>query len=376
MKKLIIMLLVVATLAAMTVNCFAASTAVTDLDLVYFDDFSDSKKQDYGYADNYIAEVEGDALFIQPVGSSYQNYLLPGAPEITGLDKMTVAYRFKYETLDSNKAIGICFSSDDQGNFYFAGINFMSTIVDVETEKGTGVKAFYAPITANKAVVEGKSTRRWQYQSLVPTPSSPVTPADFYMYNGDDWFTVIVELEVGKNPTYTFYTNDQKITTFGGDWHGGGSMPDGSDYEFATDAEFNLNGLLGFCRVGSGVYLDGVACYKNTGLDTNEIAAKLASEGGATGGDAPATEAPTTEAPVTEAPVTEAPTTDAPVTEAPATEAPETEAPATDAPATDAPATDAPTTEAPKDDKGCGGVIGVGAIVAILGTAVVLKKRD
>ena len=47
-----------------------------------------------------------------------------------------------------------------------------------------------------------------------------------------------------------------------------------------------------------------------------------------------------------------------------------------DAPATDAPATDAPTTDAPKDDKGCGGVIGIGAIVAILGTAVVLKKRD
>ena len=93
-------------------------------------------------------------------------------------------------------------------------------------------------------------------------------------------------------------------------------------------------------------------------------------------GDAPVTEAPVTEAPVTEAPVTEAPVTEAPVTEAPATEAPVTEAPTTDAPVTEAPTTDAPTTEAPKDDKGCGGVIGIGAIVAILGTAVVLKKRD
>ena len=94
------------------------------------------------------------------------------------------------------------------------------------------------------------------------------------------------------------------------------------------------------------------------------------------GGDAPVTDAPTTDAPVTDAPTTDAPVTDAPVTDAPVTDAPATDAPATDAPATDAPATDAPTTEAPKDDKGCGGVIGIGAIVAILGTAVVLKKRD
>jgi len=91
-------------------------------------------------------------------------------------------------------------------------------------------------------------------------------------------------------------------------------------------------------------------------------------------GYVPTTEAPTTEAPVTEAPVTDAPATEAPVTEAPATEAPATDAPATEAPATDAPATEAPTTEAPAKG-GCGGVIGVGAIVAILGTAIVLRKK-
>ena len=97
-------------------------------------------------------------------------------------------------------------------------------------------------------------------------------------------------------------------------------------------------------------------------------------------GYVPETEAPVTEAPVTEAPVTEAPATEAPATEAPATEAieethaPETEAPATEAPATEAPATEAPTTEAPAKG-GCGGVIGVGAIVAILGTAIVIRKK-
>lgn len=81
----------------------------------------------------------------------------------------------------------------------------------------------------------------------------------------------------------------------------------------------------------------------------------------------------TTEEATTEAPVTEAPTTDAPETEAPATDAPETEAPATDAPATNAPTV----TEAPKSEGGCGGMIAGGvALVALLGAAVVFKKRS
>lgn len=94
--------------------------------------------------------------------------------------------------------------------------------------------------------------------------------------------------------------------------------------------------------------------------------------------NASATEPETTEAPV----VTEPETTEAPVTDAP-TEAPEvTDAP-TEAPeVTDAPeapeATDAPTTDAPAPEKkGCGGMIAGGVlIVAILGTAIVSKKRD
>ncbi len=64
-------------------------------------------------------------------------------------------------------------------------------------------------------------------------------------------------------------------------------------------------------------------------------------------------------------------------TVAPETEAPATEAPATEAPATEAPATEAPTTEAPAAEKGCGGMIaGAVAIIALLGTAVVFKKKD
>ena len=75
----------------------------------------------------------------------------------------------------------------------------------------------------------------------------------------------------------------------------------------------------------------------------------------------------TTAAPETEAPAT----TEEPVTEAPQTEV--TEAPATEAPATEAPAQ----TEAPKAEGGCGGMIaGAVAIIALLGTALVIKKRD
>ena len=67
-------------------------------------------------------------------------------------------------------------------------------------------------------------------------------------------------------------------------------------------------------------------------------------------------------------------------TEAPETEAPETEAPATEAPETEAPtATEAPeVTEAPAVEKsGCSAMIsGAAVIVALLGTAIVFKKKD
>ncbi|MBR6579135.1 MAG: hypothetical protein IKK74_09345, partial [Clostridia bacterium] len=76
---------------------------------------------------------------------------------------------------------------------------------------------------------------------------------------------------------------------------------------------------------------------------------------------------------------TEAPETQAPETQAPETQAPETQAPETQAPETQAPTTQAPTTEpaeAPAT-KGCGGMIAGGvAIIAILGTALIIKKED
>ena len=88
----------------------------------------------------------------------------------------------------------------------------------------------------------------------------------------------------------------------------------------------------------------------------------------------------TTVAPETQAPETQAPETQAPETQAPETQAPETQAPETEpAPAeTEAPvATDAPTTEAPKSEGGCGGFIAGGvAIIAIIGTALIIKKED
>ncbi|MBQ8260313.1 MAG: hypothetical protein IJY97_12215, partial [Clostridia bacterium] len=69
-------------------------------------------------------------------------------------------------------------------------------------------------------------------------------------------------------------------------------------------------------------------------------------------------------------------TTVAPETQAPETQAPETQAPATQAPETQAPATE-PITEAPPAEKGCGGMIaGAVAVIALLGTAIVFKKKD
>ena len=69
-------------------------------------------------------------------------------------------------------------------------------------------------------------------------------------------------------------------------------------------------------------------------------------------------------------------TTVAPETQAPETQAPETQAPETQAPETQAPATE-PITEAPPAEKGCGGMVASAvAIIALLGTAIVFKKKD
>jgi len=70
-------------------------------------------------------------------------------------------------------------------------------------------------------------------------------------------------------------------------------------------------------------------------------------------------------------------TTVAPETQAPeTTEAPETQAPETQAPETQAPATE-PITEAPPAEKGCGGMVASAvAVIALLGTAIVFKKKD
>ena len=91
--------------------------------------------------------------------------------------------------------------------------------------------------------------------------------------------------------------------------------------------------------------------------------------------------APETTAPVAgnDAPETQAPETQAPETQAPETQAPETQAPAVEeTTAAAAPEqTQAPTTEAPKAEGGCGGMIAGGvAIIAILGTALLIKKED
>ena len=62
--------------------------------------------------------------------------------------------------------------------------------------------------------------------------------------------------------------------------------------------------------------------------------------------------------------------------------APETDAPATDAPETDAPETEAPTDDDKKDDEeeegGCGSSVALSAlaIVSVIGTALVIKKKE
>ena len=96
----------------------------------------------------------------------------------------------------------------------------------------------------------------------------------------------------------------------------------------------------------------------------------------------PSDEEPETTEPETEVPVVTDEATEAPVvTDEATTEAPVVTDEPTDAPeATDAPvATDAPeqTTAPAREEKGCGGMIaGAVAVIALLGTAIVFKKKD
>ena len=359
MKKLTIAILVLAMAAMMVVNCFAAdvSTAVSDLDLIYFEDFTDIS--DIEQDDNYITEPgeEAGTMFIGSAASGYNAFTFSNAPAIAGETKVTFVYSYQLEAAIAAKLIGIAFGIQDAQNFYYLGIN---------NDASNGVKTYHCPMV-NGTYKHGETNdqRVYDYQFT----DAEFTTKDLTWAEIDKTYTVVIECEIGAEPKYSFYVNGEPCNFFQKD------TPNAKGNPFSVNAT-SFDGPIGFYTNLPGLYLDGIAVYKATGLDHRELIAKINSENGAAGSDTPATEAPTTDAPVTDAPVTDAPVTDAPTTDAPTTDAPETEAPATDAPATDAPATDAPTTDAPKDDKGCGGVIGVGAIVAILGTAVVLKKRD
>ena len=111
------------------------------------------------------------------------------------------------------------------------------------------------------------------------------------------------------------------------------------------------------------VFLSGYGLGASKGIQIT-ISGAVEVNGGAV--NAGAVQQPATQAPVTQAP------TQAPVTQAP------TQAPAGDD-TTDAPATDAPATEAPKEDKGgCGSSVALSAlaIVGVIGTALVIKKKE
>ena len=370
MKKLIIALVLVAMMAMMTVNCFAVSTAVSDLDLIFFDDFEDAKKYDYENSENYIAEVSDGKLYLMSMtGTKSTAYELPGAEPLAGVEKLTAAYSFEIETFANLTNVNFTLGGKDTDNFFTMGLS---------TGNANGSQTFYSPIVDRVNSVpnpwnnnEKEATRTYSYLYKDEAFTTP------WSFEQGVTYTVVIELEKGGEPQFTYYADGQPIEHYakGND---GKIKENGTakarDYLFGQDTTFTMDGNIGLSVTrGGAILFNGVAVYKSTGLDHKELIAKVNTAGS---GDAPATEAPTTEAPTTEAPVTEAPTTEAPVTEAPTTEAPVTEAPTTEAPVTDAPTTDAPTTEAPKASGGCGGVIGVGAIVAILGTAVVLKKRD
>ncbi len=193
----------------------------------------------------------------------------------------------------------------------------------------------------------------------------------------------------GKNVTFTNCVNNGKITVLGDTAEaqvagffsdmGGTAIITGCTNKGEIAGKYFTGGFIAYVK-GTGCIL--TDCVNNGAIDMSGMAVS-ASCGFVLPGCEPtmtnftntssAPDAVTTEPETTAAPETDAPaTTEEATTEAPVTDAP-TEAPvATDAPATDAPAqTDAP------DSSGCGGMIsGIVAIVAILGTALVIKKRD
>ena len=356
MKKITVALLVLALAAMSVVNCFAAdiSTAVTDLDLVYFDDFSDASKYDYTASEDYIAEISDATLFLQCLNGT-RAYILPGAPELSGLTKATFVMAWTYEAFANMKMVGVAFNVQDGANFNIIGNN-----VDVNN----GLKSYYSPITEGSVKRDGANMARYGYVYSTEDTSNKENRVKDLPTTPDTQWVLVAEYELGTVPTFSWYWNGEPVTTFMGAYNS-------IEYDMATDASITFDGVLGLVNAGAGIYVDGVAVYGTTGLDHRELVAKISSES-VEGSSTPSAPAETEPAPAETEPApaeTEpapAETEPTPVETAPV----ETEP----TPAETEP-TPAETDPAPAEG-GCGGVIGVGAIVAILGCAVVLKKKD
>ena len=149
MKKIIVFALLIAMLAMSTVNCFAAevSTVVTDLDLIYFDDFSDANKHNYDYAEHYIAEIDGQSLFLQSAGSDYTAYILPGAPELSGLTKATFV-------LKATPAVRFYIPEDADASSY----EFFIDGVKLATEVGADADGKYIEMDVYAYLMSGTIT--------------------------------------------------------------------------------------------------------------------------------------------------------------------------------------------------------------------------
>ena len=194
MKKLTIALLVLALAAMSVVNCFAAdvSTAITDLDLVYFEDFSDIS--DIAVDDNYIIEANNDGTaFLCFAGSKYPAYALSNAPTLSGENKLTFVFSYSLETAIGSKLIGFTFGVEDVDNYYYLGIN---------NDPTNGIKTYHCPfVDGTYKTGDSNDQRVYDYQFT----DAEFTTKDLGWADVEKVYTVVIEVEIGKEPVYSFW---------------------------------------------------------------------------------------------------------------------------------------------------------------------------
>ncbi len=323
MKKLCLMLAVLTLLCAAFI---VPTAAYTDGELIYSEDFTNPTLDYTDKNDNYEATVANGKLELLCFkGSAF--YRLP-VDDVTGLDKFTVVYDWKYissaEPNNPGHTLYFLFGIKDATNGIYVGLSHVNGTEHLGT------------------VINGQWGRKYRGHFQDETTLSKMADMN------TDTFRIKIEVEDGATKVYV--NGKRYIKESGEEWRDADKV-----------APLWYDGGFGFTSRGVGVdvYIDNIAIYAGTGMAIDDL--PQMSE------DTTPVET-TTETPVTTPEPTET-----------STEAPET----TPEPAGTTTAAPKDTTTAKPDDSitaapeksGCGSVVALGLIACLLPAGVVVCRK-